>query len=89
MPPDPILALLCVVGLGLYGVIGGGVAALTAKAFKYRRGHDAAGYAYAGVLWPFWSAVVVAGAVIAGPVWIGSKVAKYVHGELPALKEWF
>lgn len=90
MPPDPILALLSLVGLGFYAVAGGAVAALTVRLFdtpgrKYTRDllHGgvtgaAPGAVFAALFWPAWVGCLIVVALGWGPGWLAFRTCKYI-----------
>lgn len=94
MPPDPILALLCFIGLTIYMMIGVTIGTVSCRAFGYHKGEKAwydsngsetfceAPITFSALLWPAWLGIVAAGAsifaVFAGPVWLCGRVHDYV-----------
>lgn len=92
MPPDPILALLCLAGLLLYAIIGGIVTAVVLRVAPGDDYYDALagkrGYLYWSEIWAtvvaltlFWPVVValaIPAALLVGPLLLAMRVTKYV-----------
>src|ERR1039458_1846535 len=91
MPPDPILALLCFVGLFVYAVIGGVVGAFGLRVLSPSTYHaylaGRRSYSYTGEVWAslaaiafFWPLVVTLSLpvlLLLGPWMITKRVAMY------------
>ena len=93
MPPDPILALLSVVGLFVYGLIGSVVGVLWVK-FVCERNNDLSqiaawessrerdSFMSAAVFWPVVSVPLLIMGLCFGPSQIAKRVGIYVAGSL-------
>lgn len=94
MPPDPILALLCAVGLLAYAGVGGVVGALSVNLFggdvgdlvgwnRDRQSFNAVdGFMFAAVFWPITLVVVLCYGLAVCPAFIAKRVGRYVAGSL-------